>query len=72
MFDYTFRFIKDKKVAELKYQDLIKHLDIQDVIVEGQPLSAGGTPQAATVKGIFEKLAPGTAVEVYYDGRLIL
>ncbi len=72
MFDATFKFIKDGDTAEISYQDIIKKLDCGDVIIEGFPLTEGGTPQMMMVKQLFESRTPGLNIEVYFKGNLIL
>jgi hypothetical protein len=68
-FDYTFRIkFDDGKTRELTYQKLIKLLGIARETCHGRPLTAGGTPQALTVKGIIEREATIDSVEVWHGG----
>jgi hypothetical protein len=72
MFDYTFKLIDGDRTATITYQNVLKKLDIENEVVEGQKLSEGGVPQAMFVKTLFEKVMETVKVEVYFDGRLIL
>ena len=58
--------IGGKKIG---YHALLELLEMQDEIVHGKPLSAGGAPQVATLCSILSKQFDG--VKAYYNGNQI-
>ena len=72
-FDYTFQLKnKDGRVVSIGYQEMLKKLDAEDMIVQGQPLKAGGSPQAAIMKTLIEKVVPDVSVTVLLNGNAII
>ena len=67
----NFRFTHEGNVTEVSYQTMIRRLDIENEIVHGRPLTAGGAPQALTVKGLIEKAWPDVEVGVWFQGSQI-
>jgi hypothetical protein len=70
-FNYTLKFIEGEKTNEVGYQFLIKKLEIADEICHGQPMSAGGAPQAMSLKGMLEKIYPTVTVQVWFQGNQV-
>ena len=69
-YDYTLKFYKDDKLTGSNtYQKLIRLLAIENEIVSGRPLKAGGAPQAMVLKGLLEKQVEGSRVDVYSNGN---
>lgn len=64
-FDYTME-IGGKKIG---YYALLEMLEMKDEVVHGQPLSAGGAPQVATLCSILSKQFDG--VKAYHNGNQI-
>ena len=74
MYDYELKFkdAQGKVVMSLTYQTLITVLEMRDEIVQGRPLSEGGTPQVAMISEIVRKKMGYTSVDVYFEGNQIL
>ncbi len=62
---------EDGRTNKLGYQFLIDKLGIADTECHGQPMSAGGAPQAMSLKGIIERVYEGVSVEVWFNGGQI-
>jgi hypothetical protein len=74
MFDYDLRF-KDatgKVVKSISYQNLITLLMVREELVQGRPLSEGGTPQVAMISEMVRDKLGAASVEVYFNGNQIL
>jgi hypothetical protein len=71
-YDYTLEFyLKGKKTRTYTYQGLIEKLELTDEIVHGQPMRAGGAPQALSLKATLEKAMPDTEIHVLHNGSRV-
>lgn len=72
-FNYVFKLtMPDGAVREITYQDLIVALGIADEESHGRPLTAGGVPQAVTVRSLVLRATDAVEVDVYHNGNQIL
>jgi hypothetical protein len=72
-YDYEIRITLNGKVGSTTYQNLIRLLGIENEMVQGQPLKAGGAPQALFIKELLAKTPQySTAkIEVLFNGSVI-
>jgi hypothetical protein len=74
MYDYDLKF-KDatgKVVKSISYQNLITLLMVRDELVQGRPLSEGGTPQVAMISEMVRKRLGLASVDIFFNGNQIL
>jgi hypothetical protein len=72
MFDYDLKFkdAQGKVVRSISYQNLITLLMVREELVQGKPLSEGGTPQVAMVSEMVRKSLGLASVDVFFNGNL--
>lgn len=74
MYDYTFTIVKeDGTEVNRTYQKLIRELKIENEVIQGQPLSEGGAPQAAWLQQLLLKYMKDTVkeIKVLFNGSQI-
>lgn len=72
-FDYEFEITLGGQVIRISYQKLIRLLAIENEIVHGQPLKAGGAPQALYMKEMLLKTPQysQSQIRVLFNGSVI-
>jgi hypothetical protein len=74
MYDYDLKFkdAQGKVVKSISYQSLITLLMVRDEMVQGRPLSEGGTPQVAMISEMVRNKLGASSVDVFFNGNQIL
>lgn len=78
-YDYDFKIkLSTGREINATYQQLIRTLGIDKEIIQGRPMTDGGTPQALFLKQLLMSVGDARPefrdceVEVYFNGNLIL
>ena len=67
--DVSYDYEIELSGKRIGYQKLVSLLEMEDEIVHGKPLSAGGAPQVATLCRILKSQYDG--VKAYFNGSQI-
>lgn len=72
MYDYTLEISIRGRKKTCTYQAFIRAAGIENEVMHGSPLSAGGTPQAQSVAMLAKEIMKADSVTVYFNGEAIL